>query len=83
VGERRSRGDWPCLHLNWNHYLDVGSDAMSREDIIAEMIRCEERYKQSLADLKDFEFKMALIMIIGGSFLLGGSISFLLYKVMQ
>jgi hypothetical protein len=56
---------------------------MNREDIIQEMIRCEERYKQSLADLKAFEFKMALIMIIGGSFMLGGSISFLLYKVMQ
>jgi hypothetical protein len=61
----------------------VGGDAMNREDIIQEMIRCEERYKQSLADLKAFEFKMALIMIIGGSFMLGGSISFLLYKVMQ
>lgn len=56
---------------------------MNREDIIAEMIRSEERYRQSLADLKAFEFKMALIMIIGGSFMLGGSISFFLYKVMQ
>jgi hypothetical protein len=56
---------------------------MNREDIIQEIIRCEERYQQSLADLKAFEFKMAVIMIIGGSFMLGGSISFLLYKVMQ
>ena len=56
---------------------------MNREDIIQEMIRSEERYKQSLADLKDFEFRMAVIMIIGGSFMLGGSISFLLYRVMQ
>lgn len=56
---------------------------MNREDIIQEMIRSEERYRQSLADLKAFEFKMALIMIIGGSFMLGGVISFLLYRVMQ
>lgn len=56
---------------------------MNREDTIQEMIRCEERYKQSLADLKAFEFKMAMIMIIGGSFMLGGSISFFLYRVMQ
>ena len=56
---------------------------MNREDLIQEMIRSEDRYKQSLADLRRFEFKMALIMIIGGSFMLGGSISFFLYKVMQ
>ena len=56
---------------------------MNREDIIQEIIRCEERYKQSLADLKAFEFKMAVAIIVFGSFLLGGSISFLLYKVMQ
>ena len=56
---------------------------MNREDIIAEMIRCEERYQKSLDDLRRFEFRMAVIMIIGGSFMLGGSISFLLYTVMQ
>lgn len=56
---------------------------MNREDIIQEMIRCEERYQQSLADLKAFEFRMAVVMIVCGSFLLGGSISFLLYRVMQ
>lgn len=56
---------------------------MNREDIIAEMIRCEERYKQSLADLKAFEFKMAVIMIVSGCFMLGGVISFFLYRVMQ
>ena len=56
---------------------------MNCEDIIQEMIRCEERYQQSLADLKAFEFKMAVIMIIGGSFMLGGVISFIALKVMQ
>jgi UDP-3-O-acyl-N-acetylglucosamine deacetylase len=71
------------VHPDRYHRLDVGSFAMNREDIIQEMIRSEEQYKQSLADLKAFEFKMAVIMIISGSFMLGGSISFLLYKVMQ
>jgi hypothetical protein len=33
VGERRSRGDWPCLHLNWNHYLDVEGDAVT-DDLV-------------------------------------------------
>jgi hypothetical protein len=71
---RKARGAWGQEHKGKN---------MNREDIIQEMIRSEERYKQSLADLKAFEFKMAVMMIIGGSFMLGGSISFLLYKVMQ
>lgn len=56
---------------------------MNREDLIQKMIRCEERYQQSLADLRRFEFRMAVVMITSGSLLLGGSISFLLYKVMQ
>lgn len=56
---------------------------MNREDLIQEMTRCEERYQQSVADLRRFEFRMAVAMIVFGSFLLGGSISFLLYRVMQ
>jgi hypothetical protein len=56
---------------------------MNREDIIQEMIRCEERYQQSLADLKAFEFRMAVIMIVSGCFMLGGVISFIALKVMQ
>ena len=56
---------------------------MNREDIIAEVIRCEERYQQSLADLRRFEFRMALIMIVSGCFMLGGVIGFIALKVMQ
>jgi hypothetical protein len=56
---------------------------MNREDLIQEMIRSAERHQQAVDDLRRFEFRMAVVMIVCGSFLLGGSISFLLYKVMQ
>jgi len=83
VGVRRAGFGWHCLHLDRDHCLDVGSFAMNREDLIQEMIRSKERYQQSVADLRRFEFRMAVAMIVFGSFLLGGSISFLLYRVMQ